>query len=66
MREIDLRPDSYRDLRHERPRYSLTEFLSFWIASRWATQRRDEDFETRQINAIAFGVGTYFMRKFMG
>lgn len=66
MPDIELGPNSYRDLAKEPVRYSLTERLSFWIASRWATQKRDEDFESRQLTAIAFGVGTFLMRKWRG
>lgn len=69
MPDLDLGPEDYRTVGSEpvrKPRLSFTEFLSFWIASRWATQKRDEDFESRQLTAIVYGVGLFLMRKWRG
>lgn len=66
MPDIELGPNHYRDLAKEPVRYSWSEFLSFWIASRWATQKRDEDFESRQLTALAYGIGTFLLRKWRG
>lgn len=61
--DIDLDPSEYRDLARPKVRYTLAEFLSFGIASWFATQRRDNDFETRQLNAIAYGVGVFLVHR---
>jgi hypothetical protein len=64
MPDLTLRPSEYRDLAREPVRYSPLEYLSFWIASRWATQQRDEEFEGQQMTALVYGVGTFLVHKF--
>lgn len=66
MKQIDIGPNEYRSTRAPKVRYTPTEWLSFRIASWWATQERDKDFEARQMNAIMFGLGTFFIRKITG